>query len=208
MRLEDIKAVCAAWHADVLDRAGIAAPEDHAPPFAPESEEFRLLYRRAFIPRDPAKASIELRLLEDHVFSPGTITLEVLIESYGRIARRLQQRTSHMAFRALTIFRPRSKAQLQAVFDAVAQGRLFLVTQSFFGFMVRGGLYFPKSFWDEEPQLRRTAVQARSIADDALAQPPPVLGRIDGYKPWRAVGWAASPAVPATRSAGASVLGT
>lgn len=196
MRLEDIKAVCAAWQADALDKAGVVVTEDADPPFTPESEEFRLLYKRGFMPRDPAKASIELRLLEDHVFSPGAITLEVHIESYGRISRRLQQRTSYMAFQALTIFRPRSQDQLRAVFDAVTRGRLFLMTQSLCGFMIRGGLYFPKSFWADSPDLQRTTVQPRSIADNALSLPAPFLGRIDAYKPWRAVGWEVSPNRP------------
>ena len=201
MRLADIKAVCAVWQGEVLDKAGIAVHEDADPPFSPESEEFRLLYRRVFMPRDPAKASIELRLLEDHVFSPGAVTLEVLIESYGRIAQRLQQRTSHLAFQALTVFRPRSQDQLLTVFDAVTRGRLFLVTQSLWGFMLRGGLYFPKSFWEGAPDLQRTTVQPRSIADNALSLPAPLLGRIDAYKPWRAVGWGVEPprAAPAPR---------
>lgn len=203
MRLEDIKAVCAAWQTDALAKAGIVVHEDANPPFVPESEEYRLLYSCSFVPHDPAKASIELRLLEDHVFSPGAVTLEVLIESYGRIARRLRRRTGHLAFQALTVFRPRSQDQLRAVFDAVTRGQLFLVTQSLFGFMFRGGLYFPKSFWDGLPELRRTAVQPRSIADDALGEPPPFLGRIDAYKPWRAVGWEVHPPhrTPASRPA-------
>jgi hypothetical protein len=123
MLIKEIKSVFAIWTEEALVHAGIQFKESFEPPLDPHYD-YRFIYQASFDPAALDKASIEFWVSETGYVAIG-------VESYERIRRR----TGLKAIRGgiATGHEPRivDGEGLHILFDAVTQGKVFIVVKSF-----------------------------------------------------------------------------
>jgi hypothetical protein len=175
MNIDDVKSVVAAWRTKDLSAIGIKFEETYNPYDPTPYPDYKVDYECSFEPINLEKARVEFWVAGESV--------AVGIEYYDRILKRTGLWATRTGFAAGLEPHTISKEALQILFDAVTQGRIFIVVKSLFKVVTSVKLYMRASDYEAMVMVGYGPNWFRQISDDTR-YPSVWWGKVLRYQPW------------------------
>jgi hypothetical protein len=173
---DNLKSVFSEWNAEKLLDAGIVFRESINPPVDPYAD-YRVIYEAWFEPAALDRAGIQFGLTDSGYIAVG-------IERYERILVRTGLRAIRGGFAAGHEPGATSKEGLQILFDAVTQGRVFIVVKSLFKIVTSVRFYMRESDCDRIARTGNPTYWMWVVPDDSAEDLSGVFGQTLSYRPW------------------------
>jgi hypothetical protein len=176
MNVEDVRSVFGNWRKEDLLAAGIKLKESFDPPFD-RHYDYRMVYEVWLEPSSLDKAAINFAITDTGHVAVG-------IETYERVVERTALKAIRRGFAAGQEPTAWNKEGLQILFDAVSQGRIFLVVNALLGIITSVKFYMYQS---ECRAIAHTGYETKWILEipDNQRIPSVRFGKILSYRPWR-----------------------
>ncbi len=175
MNVEDVRSVPGTWSKEQLLAAGIKLKESFDPPFD-RHYDYRIIYEVWLEPSTLDKAFINFAVTDTGHVAVG-------IETYERLLERTALKAIRRGFAAGQEPTRWNKEGLQILFDAVCQGRIFLVVNALLGIITSVKFYMYQS---DCYAIARTGYEPKWIWEipDSERIPSVRFGKTISYHPW------------------------
>jgi hypothetical protein len=175
MTIDDLQLVLEPWKALVGSLTDVSFRERRDPPIG-VGDDYRVAYELAIEPTVLDKARVELWLTDSGHVAVG-------VESYERVAQRLNVKMFRQGFAAGHEPRVVPPAGLGRLLALVAEGRIVIIARVMLGLTYSLKMGIPKADYDDIEQMGYGCDWLLPLRSDLQGTIP--FAQVANYRPWR-----------------------